>query len=135
MKVAKPMSRVLLGVLLIGLILGMTDGHWLILQSVAWTRMIMDYSRTSSLRTALALTFDGQHPCALCKQIQAAKHSSQHLEMQQPSVKLDDMLSETPPAGWFDPPCAWFPAAGDFIYPSRTDPPPVPPPRRPSGCS
>lgn len=44
-------------------------GHWAVLQSVAWARMLADFSRTESLGTAIAKTFDGDHPCPMCLKI------------------------------------------------------------------
>lgn len=49
-------------------------GHWSVLQTVAWAEMLREYSqRTGSLTAAVEQTFDGQHPCALCREIRAAK--------------------------------------------------------------
>jgi len=49
--------------------------HWAALQSVAWAGMLVEYSQHASVAKAIAQTFDGKHPCALCKQI-AANQSS-----------------------------------------------------------
>ena len=51
-------------------ILATLGGHWLVLQSFAWARMIHDYSQQESLGSAIAKTFDGKHPCELCLTIQ-----------------------------------------------------------------
>ena len=129
MKGSKQISRMLLRVVLVAMILVMTGGHWLILQSVAWTKMIVDYSRSSSVGTAIKQTFDGRHPCDICKWIQKEKQSSKQQELKQPSVPDDVVFAETHTFSFFDPPCSWIPGDGDFIHPSRCDPPPVPPPR------
>jgi hypothetical protein len=47
--------------------------HWAALQSVAWVSMLVEYSQHASVATAIAQTFDGQHPCTLCKQILASQ--------------------------------------------------------------
>ena len=129
MKVWRQISQIALRGILVIMILGMTDGHWAILQSIAWTKMIIDYSRAKSIQTAIQQTFDGQHPCELCKFIQKAKQSSQQQELQQPSVKDDALFLETSPSRFVDMPCSWF--AADVVHPPipRRDPPPVPPPR------
>lgn len=44
-------------------------GHWAVLQSVAWGKMVASYSREGSLEKAVEKTFSGQHPCSLCKKI------------------------------------------------------------------
>jgi hypothetical protein len=46
-----------------------TGAHWGALQSVAWTRMLAENLRTVLFADAVVRTFDGQHPCSLCKVI------------------------------------------------------------------
>ena len=50
--------------LLVCLTLGL---HWATLQAFAWTAMIVERSQTGSLTEAIQTTFDGRHPCKLCK--------------------------------------------------------------------
>jgi hypothetical protein len=78
---------------LIVALLAATDAQWLVLQSVAWAGMIASYSEQAPLRTALAQTFDGKHPCPLCKAIAAGKKSEKQNELLPPLNKL-----EFPPA-------------------------------------
>ena len=47
-----------------------TGGHWALLQSVAWVTMAARYSQDSVLAEVLEKTFDGHHPCELCKLVQ-----------------------------------------------------------------
>jgi hypothetical protein len=47
----------------------LVGGHWGMLQMVAWTGMLIDYSRDNSFATAVAMTFDGEHPCAICHEV------------------------------------------------------------------
>jgi hypothetical protein len=47
----------------------LVGGHWGALQVVAWTGMVVDYSRDASLCEAVKKTFDGLHPCALCLEL------------------------------------------------------------------
>lgn len=135
MKVSRQIFGILLRGILVAMILGMTGGHWAILQTVAWTKMIIVYSRSSSIQTALVQTFDGQHPCKMCKLIQKAKQSSKQQELQQPSVKRDTTFFEAHVSNDLNPPHSWLVPAEDFTYPSRSDPPPVPPPRNLPTCS
>jgi hypothetical protein len=58
-------------------LLGMLGGHWVLLQSAAWARMIGQYARQGSLTTALVKTFDGKHPCGLCLTIQHGRQQEQ----------------------------------------------------------
>lgn len=48
-------------------------GHWAMLQGVAWATMVHDFSQTGSLTEAVEKTFDGRHPCPLCKKIASAQ--------------------------------------------------------------
>src|SRR6476620_10779534 len=58
--------------------------HWAFLQAVAWTGMVVSYSQSAPLTEAVSKTFDGQHPCKLCKKIEqgrkAEKQSKQTFE-------------------------------------------------------
>lgn len=67
-------------------------GHWAFLQSVAWMGMMIDYSRDGSVCVAITKTFDGKHPCCLCKAIEAGKKSEKKKES---SVEIKKM--EFPP--------------------------------------
>ena len=53
------------------------SAHWALLQTVAWTTMLAGNLQSCSLHDAVAMTFDGYHPCPLCKAIAAAKKSEQ----------------------------------------------------------
>ena len=56
----------MLAFILMGLALFLTaGGHYALLQTVAWTTMVNDFSRTGSLSMAVEKTFDGRHPCPL----------------------------------------------------------------------
>ena len=54
--------------------------HWAFLQSVAWVGMVISYSEDAPLSEALAKTFDGQHPCSLCKEIARSKRAEKKPE-------------------------------------------------------
>jgi hypothetical protein len=130
MRISRHISRMFLSCVLAAMMLGLAGGHWAILQTVAWTKMIVVYSRASSVRTAITQTFDGQHPCKMCKLIQKAKQSSKQQELQQPSSRHDTAFFEACAFTFPNPPCSWIAPIADFAFPSRNDPPPVPPPRR-----
>jgi hypothetical protein len=57
-----------------------------VLQSVAWAGMIRDYSQGASLTEAVAKTFSGDSPCALCKRVEEGR---QEEENKPPLVKPD----------------------------------------------
>jgi len=63
-----------------------TGGHWAMLQGVAWATMVKDFSRTGSLTQAVGKTFDGKHPCAMCKKIASARTTEEKAPL---TVKID----------------------------------------------
>lgn len=68
------------------LVLVLTLGlHWALLQTMAWTGMIISYSRDASLSEAVSKTFDGQHPCCMCKAIKQARAEEKHQQQKQES--------------------------------------------------
>ena len=67
-------------------------GHWFALQSAAWLGMAVNFSRTDSVSVALQKTFDGQHPCKLCKIVKAGKASEKKQDLQKLEVKIDFQL-------------------------------------------
>ena len=65
------------------------SAHWALLQTVAWTTMLAGNLESCSLHDAVARTFDGYHPCPLCKAIAAAKSSEQKNQSMLVTQKLD----------------------------------------------
>ena len=64
-------------------------GHWAILQSVAWAGMAASYLQQVDFKHALLKTFDGRHPCKLCKAVQAGKKCEQKQPLLKAETKLD----------------------------------------------
>jgi hypothetical protein len=58
-------------------LLQILGGHWALLQTTAWVGMIVQYSQRDGLTAGLAQTFDGEHPCSVCKAIQDGKKQEQ----------------------------------------------------------
>ena len=68
--VARAFGRVVAGVALFFIV----GGHWGVMQTVAWSKMLWDYSqRAGSLVAGAKKTFDGEHPCRMCDSIKEAK--------------------------------------------------------------
>ena len=44
-------------------------GPWTVLQTIAWAKMVVDYSRDNPVSEAISKTFDGNHPCGMCEKI------------------------------------------------------------------
>jgi hypothetical protein len=102
-------------------------GHWAVLQSVAWVSMVIENVQTNSLPDALSKTFDGAHPCGLCKVVETGKSEEQKQELTKTLVKLDAVLApalEVPAqlAG------EWQFEVADQRRNSRSSAPPTPPP-------
>ena len=111
-------------------------GQYGVAQSLAWTRMLRDYSQqTGSVTQAVARTFDGQHPCALCLRIVAAKAAEKKTPEPGPkNVKSASAEKAAPPdlppflvrtaladAGWA--------SARESEWTARRERPATPPPR------
>jgi hypothetical protein len=80
---------------MIGLALFLTTGgHLAILQGVAWTNMVRDFAKTESIGTALEKTFDGQHPCQLCKTITETGAGKKDDGMASAKIKLGEFVDQ-----------------------------------------
>jgi hypothetical protein len=74
-------------------LVAMLGAHWALLQTVAWTTMLADNLCNQNIKEAVTETFDGNHPCDLCKAIAAGKQSEKKTVFSFQSQKL-----EFPPA-------------------------------------
>jgi hypothetical protein len=102
--------------------------QWVALQSIAWTAMIVDYSKRGSLCEAIAHTFDGAHPCSLCRIVERGKTTDKKSDLQLFTPKIDMICTKgtiavVRPFAYVDY------AAGDFSVFQIGESPPVPPPR------
>ncbi|MEO8351402.1 MAG: hypothetical protein ABI680_06705 [Chthoniobacteraceae bacterium] len=116
--------------LLIIALLVSAGGHWVVLQSVAWTSMLVERSREVAFIEAVKVTFDGSHPCGLCQKIESGREQEKQHDRTLAIAKLE--LFYEPPLGSLFPP----PSVRDFRSESafgspRSQAPRVPPPR---GC-
>jgi hypothetical protein len=105
-----------------------TGSHWFFLQSVAWLGMTVEFSRTEPLSTALQKTFDGRHPCGLCKLVHQGQKAERKGEMQKSDTKLD-LFCERTAILTTDPLAFSDPVAILLHLTARSEAPPVPPPR------
>jgi hypothetical protein len=102
--------------------------QWIALQSVAWAAMLVDHAKCAPLRQAIAQTFDGAHPCALCHAVAKGKSAQKKSELQSPGPKIDlicpprarALLASFVPFRYATP---------DFFFAESRPTPPVPPPR------
>lgn len=121
------------------LALRLLGGDVAMLQVVAWTGMIVSRTAERGVAEAVKSTMDGDEPCPLCKAVKAVQQSEQTPQPASPDnliskLKLNDLLRSEdqviPGLGA---------AAGKTSRPdmdpaqrglTRSDAPPVPPPRR-----
>lgn len=87
-----------LGVTVVVLV-GLSGAQWWVLQSVAWSGMIVSYSAKSGILKGVEQTFDGDHPCPMCKAIKKVRESESRstdaLAPIQRSVELLGVLAST----------------------------------------
>jgi hypothetical protein len=102
--------------------------HWAFLQSFAWTTMLVDNLATTSFSAALQRTFDGKHPCALCKAVAEGKKSEKKADTLLRLKKFEGMNASVALALSS---LASFPsiAAPNASLEGFSHPPPTPPPR------
>jgi hypothetical protein len=71
----------------------MTGLHWAALQTVAWTTMLAGDLCCEHFSQAVNHTFDGRHPCCLCKAIAAAQKNQKKSEAAASSLKMEFPLA------------------------------------------
>ena len=102
--------------------------HWMALQSVAWTTMLVQNTKHTTLCKAIAQTFDGSHPCSLCHAVNAGKKSEKKSDLSAVTLKVDMICAPlstplAPPFARFDYPKI------SFVFSAGAASPLVPPPR------
>jgi hypothetical protein len=102
--------------------------HWSFLQSLAWTTMLVDNLTTTSFSGAVQRTFDGKHPCALCKAIAKGRNAEKKPDTLL-SIKKFEALNQA--VTIFVSPPASFPLieAQETSFAALAHAPPTPPPR------
>lgn len=93
----------------------LVNGHFGVLQAVAWGKMLWSYTHENgSLLVAAKQTFDGDHPCHMCDSIKEAKGKEQHNQSLLAAIKIElfaDQNNETLP----------LPDSISFSYPHAAD--------------
>ncbi len=77
---------------LIGALLMSMGGHLVLLQTVAWGNMMVEFSSRDSFSEAVDKTFDGEHPCHLCKVVKKSKSQEQKNPILKAEMKWDVAL-------------------------------------------
>lgn len=124
------MIRRLSQLLIVTALLAGIGGHWAILQSIAWATMLADNLQRSSVIEAVSNTFDGEHPCSMCKAIKQGRTEEKQQDQQQVKTGLKLELGILPQTAIFTltQPREWVPSA-DLQSASNREGPPKPRPR------
>ncbi len=104
-------------------------GQWYLLQGIAWTSMIREYSQVVPFTQAVQMTFSGQYPCSLCKAIAEKKQSedSKILSLGKYEKKaFSPALAVTQP---FRSISSMTYIIHNEFFQTRSEAPPTPPPR------
>ena len=115
-------------ILMVAALICAIGGHWVVLQSVAWATMLADHARTENLGMAIAETFDGQHPCPICKRIAQSRQAEKKADLQASLKKFE--FPRQSAAFFIGAPVQFYLQAEQIAAASLlAETPPVPPPR------
>ena len=67
-------------------------GHLAMLQAVAWSNMLVDFTSKGSFSEAVNKTFDGEHPCAMCKAVKKSKSEEDKKPLLKSEMKMEVAL-------------------------------------------
>lgn len=111
----------------------MSGLHWLVVQTVAWTGMLLERAERVGIVEAARSTFDGNSPCSLCRVVDGGR--AKEKEQKAAAMALDDFAK----IQCVVPQRMEVPSRGENAVPrvlvsamsaeSRADAPGVPPPR------
>ncbi len=104
--------------------------HWMFLQSVAWVGMVVNYSHDAPFTEALSKTFDGQHPCKLCKLVQEGKAKEKKQDTQKPTKEVEKSLPAGRAFALYPPELEPTVFSVLSQADARVEPPLLPPPER-----
>ena len=106
-------------------------GPWAVLQTIAWAKMVVEYSRDTSVGEALSKTFDGEHPCGMCKKISKVRSEERKSPALVFQIKKDGPFISLKNVGLTPPMETKTILFNDFsvTYPSVRFEPPIPVPR------
>lgn len=72
-------------------------GHWAVLQGIAWTGMLLEYSvEDGSLLKGVTKTFDGGHPCKMCLSISEGQQEESKDQESAPKLAFDKFVLSKP---------------------------------------
>jgi hypothetical protein len=89
------------------LLILLMQGPAMLVQEVAWVNMLVTYTQERGLKRGIIETFDGEHPCEMCKTAQKLRQQSDNPEEPAAPQKTRPNLAWGPmmiPAGRFQTP-------------------------------
>ena len=110
-------------------ILQIAGGHWALLKTTALIGMAVEYSQSEGICNGLIHTFDGLHPCAMCKAIsKGSKQEKDNRSLLQ--LRLKQTLAVTVNSFTIHVNCGYRTYPEDIMQSdSSSQEPRVPPPR------
>lgn len=105
-------------------------GHWVALQSVAWTRMTVAFAADMPVHEALLKAVSGEAPCEMCKAVRTGQEHETQQTVLSLTLKTEALL---PTPTQIQPSCSPLPpnlfgANIQHTWISRLHPPSTPPP-------
>lgn len=68
-------------------LLYLSGAHLMLVQGVAWTNMLVDYSQDGGWLRGVEKTFDGDHPCRMCVRVEQERS-------EKPAVAIEIKFSD-----------------------------------------
>lgn len=101
---------------------------WMFLQTVAWVGMVVTYSQSVPLKTAVAKALGGKHPCAICKVVQKGQKKENEPASSRGVLKFE-FLSAASGSVLYPPVLVGSESVPPVKLPFQFEAPPTPPPR------
>ncbi|MBV8099386.1 MAG: hypothetical protein JOZ31_09540 [Verrucomicrobia bacterium] len=99
------------------------------LQTIAWVRMAVTYSKDDGVGAGLTKTFDGQHMCSLCKAV-AKKREGEQKDLGDVLVNKIYLQGSVTPVQLFPPEFYWLHQVDYSVGHRLTPEPLLQPPKR-----
>ena len=104
--------------------------QWVVLQSAAWVSMAVSYSvKAGSISEGLSKTFDGEHPCPMCKLVAKGKETEKKDSKMEAKGKVELFVQTYSVLVFAAPVSHELPRAANEAAAPRMNSPSVPPPR------
>jgi hypothetical protein len=104
-------------------------GHWAVLQSFAYTRMLIEFAEQDSLCMAVKKAFDERYACSLCPKIRDGLNSEHKMPSRLSEVQQPEFLLQSSALIFFAPGLVAEVAFVSSRHIDFSNAPPKPPPR------